>query len=216
MHFIRLPGCTVGRPVEGAPLVSSFEGASKVPAWQCQAFSGEKFWCDTDFHRYLEEEADTIFSDTWEKHICLTGGEPLMHRKVVDFFRTQCQLRMITLHIETSGTIDFWWENTLHSEYAWNKLDPWITVSPKMGWTPYMIKYAQEIKLLIDKDFDEKHLDVAFAKHQRVYLSPINNVGSGGLYHPDSTTARDKCFELLKSHPDWKLSIQTHKYLSLR
>jgi organic radical activating enzyme len=216
MHFIRLPGCTVGVPTADAPMLT---GPEKKAAWRCTAFSGEAFWCDTDFHRYLEEESEAIFKDTHERHICLTGGEPLMHRKVVDFFRTQCQIQNIQLHIETSGTIDMWWEADLHPLTAHgsnDKRDPWLTVSPKKGWTPYMIRFAAEVKLLVHPSFDEASLDSMFRNHTRVYLSPINNIGSGGLYHPDSGAALDRCFELLRLHPDWKLSVQLHKYLSVR
>lgn len=227
MHFIRLPGCTVGKPWSDNKLIPdsapTLPGVEKAKAWQCTSFSGQKFWCDTDFKKYLEEEGSTILADTWESHLCLTGGEPLMHRSVVDYFRTQCQIRNIRLHIETSGTIDFWWEADLHSSttscYGMiidDSRDTWITVSPKQDWSPYMIHYANELKLLIDKDFDEKSLDSSFFNHSRVYLSPINNVGTGGLYHPDSGEARDRCLEMLRLHPTWRISIQTHKYLNVR
>lgn len=214
MHFIRLPGCTVGKKIDDSPQLPGGR-----PAWRCTAYNGHSFWCDTDFSHYANETGESLIKDTWEKHICLTGGEPLAHRRIVDYFRTACPNSGVTLHIETSGTIDFWWEADLHplTEHGdYDQRDPWITVSPKEDWTPYNIAHAQELKLLVDHNFELRHLDPAFLGHPRVYLSPINDVGSGGLYHPRSRSALYKTMEVLKKYPHWKLSVQLHKYLGVQ
>lgn len=223
MHFIRLPGCSVGkleRTVkehiqDPAPLLSTGKHA-----WQCHTFDGTPFWCDTDFNKYVEVEGTNLLAETWESHICLTGGEPLIHREVINWFRTHSQLRSVNgksqpilLHIETSGTIDFWWEQDLHPVtnhglFDWR--DPWLTVSPKQSWTPYMVKYAQELKLLVDKDFNPDKLDPALRAHPRTYLSPINDI-------PDlSQTNLQRALDVLKLQPGWRLSVQLHKYLGVR
>lgn len=225
MHFIRLPGCSVGVRVGNTIGVNTeLQHPPVLPsgknAWMCKSATGANFWCDTDFNKYDEVEGEALINETWENHICLTGGEPLIHREVIDWFRTHSQLRKqgkfvapILLHIETSGTINFWWEDSLHPSTAhgihdWR--DPWLTVSPKVGWNPYMIHYAQELKLLVDSTFDLDNLDPTLRLHPRTYLSPINDI-------PDlSQTNLQRALDALKLQPSWRLSVQLHKYLGLR
>lgn len=202
MHFLRLPGCSVGRSMEKA-------GEPRPPilptnkfAWQCRTWDDRPFWCDTDFNKYEEIELDDLLGETWEEHICVTGGEPLIHKEVIDeLVNTNRQL-----HIETSGTINF--------GYA-KASGVWITVSPKYNCLDVMLERANEIKLLIGKRpygiprivLDSKPL---------VYLSPINdvpNVPGQPLGDPNNLRI---CMDLLRQHPNWKLSVQLHKYLGLR
>jgi len=220
MHFVRLPGCSVGRHIvpgwsevqtpERPPLLPTGK-----PAWLCHSFNSTPFWCDTDFGKYKEMEGEELLDQTWENHICLTGGEPLIHKEVVNFFRTQCQIHEKQLHIETSGTIDFWWEAERREVY-----DPsreWITVSPKQRWTPYMVHHADELKLLISAAHDMyTTVDPAFLSHPNVYLSPINRVGSTHGAEEIDQQSLALCQEILRHFPHWKLSVQLHKYLGVR
>lgn len=234
MHFIRLPGCSVGRKIKddtkslpgvAIPYPSPKVGSHDQRAWLCHTYNGKRFWCDTDFNKYEEVELEDLLKETWEEHICLTGGEPLIHKEIINAF-LQCRLaqretsRLLVppyrLHIETSGTIDFWWEADLF-QGAEAPLNPWVTVSPKQGWTPYMVHHANELKLLISSDTPDT-FDPAFLAHPNVYLSPINDVGYGteDIAHINSRASLERCFELLKSHPNWRLSPQLHKYLNVR
>lgn len=199
MHFLRLPGCSVGRSMEKA-------GEPRPPilptnkfAWQCRTWDDRPFWCDTDFNKYEEVELDELLAETWEEHICVTGGEPLIHKEIVQTFVDTAY----KIHIETSGTIEY-----THSS-------AWITVSPKYNCLDAMLERANEIKLLIGKRpygipwivLDSKPL---------VYLSPINdvpNVPGQPLGDPNNLRI---CMDLLRQHPNWKLSVQLHKYLGLR
>lgn len=204
MHFIRLPGCSVGQYLgNGSPIPIL---PTQAPAWQCQTFAGQAFWCDTDFRRKETVTGEELLDETWEEHICLTGGEPLMHKEVVQYLLDQARLRQKLLHIETSGTID--WKEA-------NKANPWVTVSPKAGYLPSMIRWADEVKLLVHPEFDKSVLSPQILAHATVFLSPINNVGSGSVYHPDSRKAFKRCMELLKDFPHWRLTTQLHKYLGV-
>lgn len=222
MHFLRLPGCSVGKKVRrGTPEDGKlFEEVVSGPvpilpsgkeAWLCHTYAGRSFWCDTDFNKYEEVELEELLKETWEEHICLTGGEPLIHREVVDEIRTRAWRQGIQVHIETSGTIDFWWEAETGSDH-----DCWITCSPKVGWTPYMVHHSNELKLLISPS-TEDNFDPAFLAHPNVYLSPINAVevcGDEGVMEENlSRTSLQRAQQLLRSHPNWKLSVQLHKYL---
>jgi organic radical activating enzyme len=108
-------------------------------------------------------------------------------------------------HVETSGTI---W-----GLKAGRKLffpGTWITCSPKIGCTDLMIKRCDELKLLVDKDFDEYKLTDAMRQHPNVFLCPINEI--------EQITERNVqlCYKLLQLHPNWRLSIQTHKLFNWR
>lgn len=209
MHFIRLPGCSVGKPEVRNLSVMGGEMWEERPilpggkkAWLCRTFNGTPFWCDTDFNKYTEVELSDLLDQTHEEHICLTGGEPLIHREVVDSLIFHSIRTDKKLHIETSGTIEPWWSRD----------ECWTTVSPKQGWLLGAVRMADELKLLMDQSFDLKQLDPALLEHPNTYLSPINDVSES----PINQTNFQKCMEVLKQMPHWRLSVQLHKYLGLR
>lgn len=195
MTFIRLAGCSVGRA--GLPEAPVLKTAKT--AWQCQTFDGRCFWCDTDFHKYYEAAAEEILDHVTEGHVCVTGGEPLIHQQRIDALFDLCQLREKKMHLETSGTI------------AWRKpQEVWMTVSPKFGVLTEMIDQANEIKLLVDKDFPIEKVPGAVFKHPLVYVQPINEelkISAENLR---------LCYKLLGQQPQWRLSIQLHKVLGVR
>src|SRR5438105_4871049 len=83
----------------------------------------------------------------------------------------------------------------------------WITVSPKFGVLPEMIKIANEIKLLVDENFDPEKLPIAILEHPKVFIQPVNyefEVNRENL---------KRCMELQKQFPRWRVSVQLHKVL---
>ncbi len=214
MLFIRLAGCSVGKPQgswTGEPFSDTYTSGlkpdalpilqTKKKAWLCHTYDGRPFWCDTDFNKKLDATPEWLLSDCWEKHICLTGGEPLMHvDKLVDLLNlAHSQNKMV--HIETSGTIDTW-------------IPPlkriWLTIAPKIGYKVPMIERADEIKLLVDKDFRSSQIPICIQKHKNVYLQPVNfelEVDRENL---------ELCLGMFKLFPGWKLSVQLHKFLNVR
>jgi 7-carboxy-7-deazaguanine synthase len=200
MHFIRLAGCSVGQPegletnaANAFPLLKTGNAA-----WRCHTYDGREFFCDTDFH--LREWANfaQLLDDTWETHICLTGGEPLMHGDKLRVFAEEAQEREIKVHIETSGTI-FWFMQGV-----------WISVSPKLNFLPDMIGMADEIKLLVDEHFDLGKVPASVFDHERVYVQPINDelaLNMGNF---------KRCMDILHIKPQWRMSVQMHKLVGLR
>lgn len=209
MLFVRLAGCTVGFPEKDAPEirlppdVPPLEPEAKPPtAWKCYTFDNRPFWCDTNFRTYNHLSVEEIFDECWEDHICLTGGEPLVHAVRLSrhhFFSKAYDLKK-RVHIETSGTIQY---------TRWNKSE-WLTVAPKRGYLTSMINAADELKLLVDERFDYKSLPPEFKSHPRVYIQPIN----------DEFTVNDenitRCLDILELRPDWMFSPQLHKLLGMR
>jgi len=212
MHFIRLAGCPVGKKaskdwgekhnaLEGHPILSGGATGS-----MCQTWDGRFFTCDTDFSCHTYKTVDELIGETWEKHICLTGGEPLIHQQslISSGFFQQAFRKGIQIHIETSGTIN------LISALQHNKR-VWITVSPKWDCLDSMMMLANEIKFLVDKEWDEEKVAVMLHPGmENVFVSPIN--GEKTINQENVKLA----LAVLQSHPTWRLSCQLHKLLGLQ
>lgn len=215
MAFVRLAGCSVGKPMredfvkEHPELANIFSGKQDEgglpilkfnhPAWMCTAYDGRQFWCDTDFNKMLEMTVEEIFRDIWEPRLCLTGGEPLMHKEWVQLILDEAWERGKHVHIETSGR-----------HFVEKQSHMWIAVSPKICYLSIMLQQANEIKLLVDENFDINHVPEEVFEHPLVWLQPINN--ELGLRHD----CLQKCLELLKEHSNWRLSPQVHKLIGVR
>lgn len=209
MHFLRLAGCSVGRYIRPNESIDA-SGSPPIlptgkPAWQCHRWDGQPFWCDTDFNLYEGVDLEVLLEETWEDCICLTGGEPMMHHKILPHLLQEAFNRNKKVHIETSGTIDTW-------DNVFFQSNVWFTVSPKKECLPDMIETADEIKLLVDGTTFEIPQLVLY--HPLVYVSPINYVDTRFKTHQQPYLK--ECLALLKEHPEWRLSVQLHKYLGMR
>ena len=192
--FIRLAGCEVGCP-----------------------------WCDTknswDSKEYPLLSIDALVSEIKKvrlkgaSFLVLTGGEPLQHN--LDYFCNVIrektftkQKNAIKIHIETSGVNDF------------SGMYDWITLSPKRHKPPkdYFLKKCNEIKIIINnKD------DIQFAKDIKKKVLGIkkeNNKDIEKKFFVQPAWKSNRGFtlaiEFAKANPDWTLSLQTHKYLSIQ
>jgi organic radical activating enzyme len=167
----------------------------------CQTWDGRYFRCDTDFSCHTYKTVSELVGETWERHVCLTGGEPLIHeRRLVELgFFQQMFAKQIMIHYETSGTVQTIFDIDKRV---------WVAVAPKHGCLNSMLERADEVKYLVDENFDEKRTYVHFA-HQTIFVSPINNekeVSQENVQH---------ALKILKTHPTWRLSAQWHKFLGL-
>lgn len=163
-------------------------------------------FCDTDFvgtngtlgARYQNAEilAQTI-ADVWGEHrdrrfVVVTGGEPLLQfdSKLIDALHALD----FEIAIETNGTI---------------KAPPgidWICVSPKGG-TELKIRSGHELKLVYPQH-DAPPEVFADLQFQRFSLQPMD----GPLAEKNTAAAITYCL----AHPQWNLSVQTHKHLGIR
>lgn len=204
MHFIRTPGCPVGSRATADFVAANF---GTIPILQsgkrgskCQTYDGRYFDCDTDFHLNLSRTVESLLEETWEHHICLTGGEPLIHQNQAwwkELFLVANE-RRIMIHIETSGTIQ-----------PNEKYSAWLTVAPKANFLQMVVFGANEVKLLVDEHFDIDKMPHV-NDYQHVFLSPIN--GEKTVDHSNV----ERCLDILQEHPNWKLSAQWHKFLGVR
>ena len=122
----------------------------------------------------------------------ITGGEPLL--QVDDALLDALHGRGFAIAVETNGTIA-----------PPNGLD-WICVSPKAG-TQLRIRSGQEIKLVYPQAEapPEAFADLAF---ERFSLQPMD----GPQLADNTARAIDYCLR----HPQWRLSLQTHKSVGIR
>ena len=196
MHFIRLAGCTVG-----------VHASTRDKYAICTSITGSKFTCDTDYRKGRKCSVNGLLAETYERHICLTGGEPLLHSAVCGFIALAHQIE-VRVHIETSGTVPFSTELT--------RFNPWIACSPKAGALDRSILDSDEIRLLVDEDFKLDTLPASILNHHNVFVSPINRVQSPiwGMWISEENLK--PALEVLEKRPDWRLSVQLHKYLGLR
>lgn len=218
MFFIRLSGCTVGKPypkemyesTETKTVGPGLMTTNALPVYteQCHTWDGRGFPCDTDYRVKERLNVKDIFSrmPTGVCHVCISGGEPLIHNlnPIVSYAQDK---RDAMVHIETSGTIPI--GRALppigdKDKNPWEE-DIWVTVSPKLGLLPKMVQRADELKLLIDKTFDESTLTKEILEHKLIYIQPVNNERS---IRADNLKL---VLELQKQHPDWRLSLQMHK-----
>ncbi len=117
MFFIRLAGCSVGRGTW---------------PFTCTAWNGREFRCDTDYRKHGSSTVSELVSEVKEsglRHVCITGGEPLMH-KDIDGLVERLRMYHIMPHIETSVTI------ILPGLWPGDTSVPWpadvhLTVAPK-------------------------------------------------------------------------------------
>jgi 7-carboxy-7-deazaguanine synthase len=206
MKFIRLAGCNVGKPakalkMEPLPILSTGREAMACTSWD-----GRSFPCDTDYAKKYDTTVKQVIEDVWQKHICVTGGEPFLHQYQLENLFYEAGSRDITIHVETSGTI------VPHVvDKSRNVLVPgyWITVSPKINCNDQMVKRADELKLLVDEGFDEGRLTVSMLQHPNVFVCAINGVEQIGSVNEDNV---QRCIEILRRHPNWRFSPQLHKY----
>lgn len=209
MAFVRLAGCTVGKPFPK-------EMYKTLPIYteMCTLYDGRTFACDTNYRSKEKISTANIFGRIPKdiKHICITGGEPFMHN--LNPFVAWAIDRQMEVHIETSGTLplvkafpsrDTFPGIAIPSKY---EQDVWITVSPKFGVLPEMIRRADEIKILIDKDFDPHKLPVSIIEHNRVYIQPVN------FEHEINPENLKLVMKWQKEYPNWRVSLQLHKVLS--
>ena len=129
--------------------------------------------------------------------VVITGGEPLMY----DLFPLTQALHQLGLrvHLETSGA------------YPFSGQFDWVTFSPKPFKLPHESIYSQvnELKVVIAYPED---LNWAQEQAKKVppetlkYLQPEWN-------QPESQSL---IFDYILKHPQWRMSLQIHKFLGVR
>ena len=154
-------------------------------------------WCDTVFDTYTLMMADDISREvtrlngnsvaTW---VVLTGGEPLL--QVDDNLIDTLHQAGYKVAVETNGTV-----------VPPPSVDR-ITCSPKEGSRP-VIRHADEVKVVYTGVDPEHWREEIKADHW--LLQPLYRNGKDNV---------KETVEYILTHPDWRLSLQVHKYLGIK
>lgn len=187
--FLRFSGCNLwsGREQDRASAICQF--------------------CDTDFFgvdgalggKYADATslADSVATlwpdkqDVNEQYVVCTGGEPLL--QLDETLIGALKARGFKVCVETNGTV----------------LPPkgidWLCVSPKAN-SETVITGGDELKLVYpQKDAQPEQFEQLAFNH--FFLQPMD----GPALAENTRSAVDYCLE----NPNWKLSLQTHKYLQI-
>lgn len=159
-------------------------------------------WCDVkeswDANAHPQINIYSILQYVMEakaKMAVITGGEPLLHN--LDKLTSLLQQNNIKTNIETSGSSPL--------SGNWN----WICVSPKKFKEPLLevIEKANELKIVVfnksDFEWAEKYAALV-NKDCILYLQPEWDKADQVL---------PLIIDYVKQNPQWKISLQTHKYL---
>lgn len=195
-------GRHVGRPA----VFCRFAGCNLWSGREADRASAACNFCDTDFvgtdglggGRFdgaaaLADAIESMWAGIGGKRfVVLTGGEPLL--QVDDALVSALHAADFEIAIETNGTLP-----------VQSPVD-WITVSPK-GTTRLAQNSGNELKLV----FPQENVDPASFENlafEHFLLQPMDGP------HRDSNMASAIAYCL--ERPKWKLSLQTHKYMSIR
>ena len=164
-------------------------------------------FCDTDFVGTdgpgggKFDGAETLASAVLEKwphgseaqpYVVCTGGEPLL--QLDDALVAALHAKGFEIGVETNGTL----------------LPPrgieWICVSPKAN-ADLELTSGQELKLIYPQDGapPERYADLLFDYY---FLQPMDG--------PDREANTKAATEYCLAHPQWRLSLQTHKLIGIR
>ncbi len=161
-------------------------------------------WCDTkkSWHasNYPQRNLEDLTQEIRRANpaiIVITGGEPLMH----DLEPLTEQIAQLDrkIHLETSGAHPFS-----------GKFD-WVTFSPKTFKQPDPSIYPQvdELKVVVVSTEDLEWAEIQARKIPQTaikYLQPEWN----------EPRSQDLTIQYVLQHPDWRISLQTHKFLGVR
>ena len=157
-------------------------------------------FCDTDFvggEKYSEAAAlaDAVLA-TWaggnaHRFVVCTGGEPLL--QLDEPLIAALHQRGFRIAIETNGT-----------QPAPSGID-WVCVSPKAQ-APLVLRKGDELKLVFPQAGaePERYESLDFS---HFYLQPMDG--------PERLRNTELAVAYCRSHPRWRLSLQTHKLIGI-
>lgn len=156
------------------------------------------WFCDTDFYagtKYtVPQICDALDALGDCKTVVVSGGEPTL--QIDEALLHALTEHGYTLHLETNGSMAL---GPLHSYFEH------ISMSPKQSRAETQLEYCQDLKILypapIASVSPEAFQDFPAACY---YVQPLDVQGKTAEHTKQAITF---CLE----HPNWKLSLQTHK-----
>lgn len=161
-------------------------------------------WCDAKYTwnaaRFEPQPLEALLARvaaTPARAAVITGGEPLHYP--LEPLTSALHAQGVSCFLETAGTYPF------SGEFDW------VCLSPKPQRPPLAVAFgrADELKTIVASEEDLRWAETCAARvgaECRLYLQPEWSVA-------DRITPR--IVEFVKEHPQWRISIQTHKYLQI-
>lgn len=161
-------------------------------------------WCDVkeswDRSKHPDLSIDELLhqiKQTPTQIVVITGGEPLMHE--LGPLTRRLQEAGYRTHLETSGA------HPLSGEWDWICLSPKKFKSP----LPEILPQADELKVVVfhksDLDWGAKHA-LSVGPDCVKYLQPEWDRASDML---------PLIIDYVKANPEWRVTLQAHKYLNV-
>jgi 7-carboxy-7-deazaguanine synthase len=183
-------------------------------------------WCDTigSWHRDdgYDLEVGELILKVQLPRVCLTGGEPLLQEEGVARFAAEARGLGMKVHLETNGTI------SPPAPGPWapdGRPFDWAVVSPKSpdyevarGWKGLV----DELKFIVDDDLTAATAERVAAAYPEAVVSvqPVWGTrpadGRRGGSPELSRWSVERAMTMVMEHPDWRLSLQMHKFLGIR
>ncbi len=192
--FLRFAGCNLwsGREKDRASAIcqfcdTDFVGTDGPGGGQ---FATADKLAEAVAHAWPDTDTDTRFT------VC-TGGEPLLQldAPLLDALHAHG----FTVAVETNGT------KPLPDPTPERPGVDWVTVSPKAN-APLHLTTGDELKLVYPQD-DLKPEHVEHLDFTHFYLQPMDG--------PNAAANTEKTIAYCKTHPKWRLSLQTHKLMGI-
>ena len=163
-------------------------------------------FCDTEFDTYREmtdEEIITAIKDYPAHFVVLTGGEPTL--QVDEAFVDLLHQHGFEVAMESNGT-----------RPAPQNLD-WLTVSPKLCRGERREERGERLPDELKVIFDEDTTPESFLPPLSSLLSPLLYLQPCDTGDAERNAAIiNKCIDYIKEHPQWRLSLQTHKLIGFK
>ena len=168
-------------------------GGCDVQCWWCDV---KDSWDEEKHPRMKVSELVAKVKDSKAPIAVITGGEPLLHD--LDALTNSIKEIGVKTHIETSGS------SPLSGNFDW------ITLSPKRFKKPLeeVFPYVDELKVVV---LTKK--DLAWAEENAAKCPESTQL----LLQPEWETPASMplIVDYVKEHPQWGISLQTHKYLQV-
>ena len=179
-------------------------------------------FCDTEFDTYREMTDEEIIAEVSRYKVSrcenslvvLTGGEPTLQAD--EAFVDLLHQHGFEVAMESNGT-----------RPAPQHLD-WLTVSPKIRGTWYEVRGTRipdELKVIFDEDTNpEAYLAPRIPELCSPTRSLSSHLAPRYLYLQPCDTGDaernamiiNRCVDYIKEHPQWRLSLQTHKLVGFK
>ena len=161
-------------------------------------------WCDVkdswDKNKYPLYSIQSILQEikkTKAQNIVITGGEPLMYN--LNDLCEHLKKENFNLFLETSGAYSI--------SGSWD----WVCISPKKFKPPLEenLKWANELKVIVfNKDDLKWATNYAQKVNSNCFLFLQSEWSKKEVVNP-------VVIDFIKDNPNWMLSVQIHKYLSI-